>query len=348
VPSEPSGWRTAALRLCGIVLLIGALLRVVADRTDLGTLFLYAPRAWLIAPIVAVLFLMRGRLWLTIGVVVSIAYLKLVAGLEWPSASRTDSRPSLRVVTWNTDAVPFIATSMRAALARWNMDAVVLLDCTATLADALRAVPGLQVRSTRNYCFATPHEIDTVQLLSSPRGVGRFGHAARIRFTRTSRGEAPASVDIIALHLASPRVALARALRLDFSELEEDRYWRQVESQRIRRWLDDIGRDPGVPLIVAGDFNLPPDSHVLHRDWGDFRNAFSDAGWGFGYTMFSGPFAVRIDHILHTPNLRAVRTRVERGYPSEHQPLIADLAWVRSRSRYASSRTTAYPHGVTP
>jgi endonuclease/exonuclease/phosphatase (EEP) superfamily protein YafD len=80
---------------------------------------------------------------------------------------------------------------------------------------------------------------------------------------------------------------------------------------------------------VAGDFNLPPESHVLRRDWGDLRNAFSDAGWGFGYTMFSGPFAVRIDHILHTADLRAVRARVERGFPSEHQPLIADLAWTR-------------------
>ncbi len=331
MPSERSGWRTAAFGLCGIVLLIGALLRVVADRTDVGTLFLYAPRAWLIAPIVAVLFLARGRLLprLTIGVVISIAYLKLVAGLEWPSASRTEARTSLRVVTWNTDAVPAIADTVRVALARWNVDAVVLLDCTTTLADSLRAVPGLQVRSTRNYCFATPHMIDTVQLLTSPRGVGRFGHAARIRFTRSLPGEAPASVDIVALHLASPRVALGRALRLDFAELEEDRYWRQVESQRIRRWLDALGRDPGVPLIVAGDFNLPPESHVMRRDWGDFRNAFSEAGWGFGYTMFSGPFAVRIDHILYTPDLSALRTRVERGYPSEHQPVIAELAWVR-------------------
>jgi endonuclease/exonuclease/phosphatase family metal-dependent hydrolase len=241
-------------------------------------------------------------------------------------------RTLLRVLTWNTDAVPAVADSIRATLAPlapWRPDIAILLDCTPTLADSLRAIPGLTVRDTREYCVATPHGIEDAAVLRSPRGVGRFGHAARYRVVIGADSATARRVDVVALHLTSPRAALSRALHLDFSELEEDRYWRRVESERIRAWLDETSREPGVPLIVAGDFNLPPESRVLRRDWGDFRNAFSDAGWGFGYTMFSGPFVVRIDHILHTPELRAARAWVERGFPSEHQPLLADLAWAR-------------------
>ena len=36
--------------------------------------------------------------------------------------------------------------------------------------------------------------------------------------------------------------------------------------------------------ILAGDFNLPVDSAIYREYWSGYRDAFSDAGWGFGYT----------------------------------------------------------------
>jgi endonuclease/exonuclease/phosphatase (EEP) superfamily protein YafD len=86
-------------------------------------------------------------------------------------------------------------------------------------------------------------------------------------------------------------------------------------------------RDAKGPYVVAGDFNLPQGSGILRQDWGALENAFSARGWGIGYTMYAGKFAVRIDHVLVSPMLMTERVVLARGFPSEHQPVLADIAW---------------------
>ena len=98
---------------------------------------------------------------------------------------------------------------------------------------------------------------------------------------------------------------------------------RTLDSRRTAQWV----RDAKTPYVVAGDFNLPEGSSILRHDWGALENAFSERGWGFGYTMFAGKFAVRIDHVFVSPGLMTERIVLERGFPSEHQPVIADIAW---------------------
>ncbi len=82
-------------------------------------------------------------------------------------------------------------------------------------------------------------------------------------------------------------------------------------------------------MIVAGDFNLPAEARALREDWGTLRNAFSEAGWGFGHTMFAGRHRVRIDHVLVSEAFRVKGARVLSGYPSEHQPVVAEVSLVR-------------------
>jgi len=61
-------------------------------------------------------------------------------------------------------------------------------------------------------------------------------------------------------------------------------------------------------------------------------DAHREAGWGMGftYTRFRGlklPMW-RIDYVLHTPDLAAVRTTVGEYGGSDHRPVLAELGFV--------------------
>ena len=75
---------------------------------------------------------------------------------------------------------------------------------------------------------------------------------------------------------------------------------------------------------------MPVDSTIYRRDWSNYRDAFSDAGLGYGYTEWpqkSGRLVgVRIDHVLTGPGWRCRRCWVEPDVGSDHLPLLADLS----------------------
>ena len=78
-------------------------------------------------------------------------------------------------------------------------------------------------------------------------------------------------------------------------------------------------------LVVAGDFNSPPESSVLRRHWGDLGNAFRSAGFGFGHTKFTSWHGVRIDHILYGPTWGCRYCAVGPDVGSDHRPVLAVL-----------------------
>jgi endonuclease/exonuclease/phosphatase (EEP) superfamily protein YafD len=85
-----------------------------------------------------------------------------------------------------------------------------------------------------------------------------------------------------------------------------------------------LGRD--LPVVVAGDFNLPVESAILRNHWRSYDNVFSRCGRGLGYTKFTSLFGIRIDHVLTSPQWTCTGARVLRSpYGGDHAPLIADL-----------------------
>jgi vancomycin resistance protein VanJ len=102
--------------------------------------------------------------------------------------------------------------------------------------------------------------------------------------------------------------------------------WR--DSQEAAQLLGDVGQSK----IIAGDLNLPPDSAIYRKFWAGYRNAFSEAGLGFGYTewprMRKIRFGIRIDHILTDGGWRPRRCWVGPDVGSDHLPLIAELQWI--------------------
>jgi vancomycin resistance protein VanJ len=85
------------------------------------------------------------------------------------------------------------------------------------------------------------------------------------------------------------------------------------------------------PTVVLGDLNLTDRQAlypVLARRLGD---AYWEAGWGMGltFTRFRniGLPMWRIDYVLHSPDLVAVRAWVGDYGGSDHRPVVADLAF---------------------
>jgi endonuclease/exonuclease/phosphatase (EEP) superfamily protein YafD len=74
---------------------------------------------------------------------------------------------------------------------------------------------------------------------------------------------------------------------------------------------------------------MPAESIFYRRDWLDYANAFSNAGFGYGLTMkviIRGfRYGVRIDHILMSESLTAEKCWVAPDVGSDHLPVIADI-----------------------
>lgn len=97
--------------------------------------------------------------------------------------------------------------------------------------------------------------------------------------------------------------------------------------------VDALDRVPG-PVIVLGDLNLPDRSGAYRQLTARLDDAHREAGWGLGYTFPEGlvwgrfwvPFPfLRIDYVLHSPDIRALD--IQRGTPSgsDHLPVVARL-----------------------
>ena len=139
--------------------------------------------------------------------------------------------------------------------------------------------------------------------------------------------------DLVVVHFRSPRDGL-NATRHERAEGLAD--WRQNYEERMDQAVKlsaDLARRER-PLIVAGDLNAPESSPVVRRllDLG-LRDAFSSAGWGYGYThghsLRPRISFLRIDHILVSPEIGVHNAWAGGKDASEHRPVIADLLMLR-------------------
>jgi endonuclease/exonuclease/phosphatase family metal-dependent hydrolase len=133
-------------------------------------------------------------------------------------------------------------------------------------------------------------------------------------------------IHVFSLHLASPREGLSRMVHErgtapDDLEANCRLRWRQSE------YLARLAEEVSGPLLLAGDFNTPPESAIFRGPWQRYTNAFSVAGWGWGYTFSGNRTLVRIDHLLAGPGWRCDACWVGPYVGSSHRPVLADLTW---------------------
>lgn len=86
---------------------------------------------------------------------------------------------------------------------------------------------------------------------------------------------------------------------------------------------------PGLPALVAGDFNDTPGSRTCAAMSEAFDDLWPLAGTGEGYTFSSTRPDRRIDYLWRRQGspLRPLRAWVPRTEASDHLPLVVELVW---------------------
>jgi len=231
---------------------------------------------------------------------------------------------SLRVVTFNIRA----GNDQDPAIGHWladvDADIAVLTECRAERGAVIAEIARRNLRTASGICLLSRLKIDSLAA-RDPREFWReYGSGAIVRASVYHPIAGPLHIGMV--HLATPRHVLDHFFDLSNIPTLGDTVGANIalrdrESAAARAWIGD----PASIDLVAGDFNLPVESAIFRRHWGDFTNAFWQAGWGLGRTKYTRLIGVRIDHILLGDRLHARRSWVGPALGSDHRPVITEL-----------------------
>lgn len=233
------------------------------------------------------------------------------------------SEPDLRVVSYNTFVAAEGVEHVLDLVARTDPDVLLLQE----------VFPEREVDLGRRLAERYPTQVTVqspgvggVSVLSRHPlvGIRPIGDASdRSRSTEVVVLDvAGRHVQVVPVHLISPCPSCGASM-LERLELEGD--VRRAEMHTVLGALD-----PALPAIVGGDFNSTERSEPYRRltDAG-FRDPQREAGRGPGFTWPDDgtlPPLIRIDWVL-VRGLVPVDAAVGDGGPSDHRPVIADLAF---------------------
>jgi vancomycin resistance protein VanJ len=298
-------------------------LALASDRWWAATLLSYAPRwIWAGPPLLVALIVGVARprlLWLpllsllfAVGPIMGFC---LPWRTLWPGAAEG---ASLRIISCNCDGDMLDVKRLETLIQEAQADVVLLQECHSSKALTV-APPGWTVGNAWGLCIVSRYPFRQVDVLRRKPPAGWFDMCAHYR-VETPHGP----VELFNVHLATPRGAMETALRHSRNapaDLEASSAVRRYES----RVVSEFASDEKEAAIVAGDFNLPPESAIFRRSWSGFQDAFTTAGLGWGHTKFTRWHGVRIDHVLAGSDWRVEQAWVGPDVGSDHRPLVAEL-----------------------
>lgn len=296
-----------------------------------ATLLMFSPRGLLLAPAVLLIPAAMLRQKRTFGVV--LLALILVAGPVMNFAiprslfsSGVSGGPRLRVMTCNMHYEERSRIRLEQLLAEARPDIVALQEWPGWEKHEAFPKGEWHVHGTPSLFLASRLPI-TRTLIRGERSTSTTGALGRYEL-QTDAG----TFTLFSLHFASPREGLYEVTHDKHGgaeNLKEGTELRWEQSENVASEANDV---PGAVLLV-GDFNTPPESAIFRTVWRRYTDAFSSAGWGWGYTFIGGRTAVRIDHILAGPGWRCERCWVAPSIGSPHRPVLADLTWTGDEAR---------------
>jgi endonuclease/exonuclease/phosphatase (EEP) superfamily protein YafD len=304
------------------------LLYPLGDRYWLSTLLLVGPRFVLGLPLpllaLAALALDRRLLW-GLGLL-ALVLLGPVMGFELPL--RLPARPSstprdIRVLTWNVGGGRLTPEELRSVLEEHLPTIAVLQECGGRVLAPGAAAEWTEVHES-GLCLLS--RLPVQRVAARPlKDVWMMGGSAAIVRYEIETIEGP--LHLTNVHLETPRKGIQAVLLLlwrGIRLLEAENRQRDFEARLAREWVD---ASPGPSRLVAGDFNMTVESAVFREHWAGYEDAFSSAGFGFGFTKRTRRFGTRIDHILLGPGWVCLRTWVG-AHGHDHFPVLADLRFV--------------------
>jgi vancomycin resistance protein VanJ len=303
---------------CLLLALLGVWLWMEADRGWAATLLLFSPRWVLIIPGLLTFTLAcvaRHRWAIVLAIVACLGALGPLSGgrLNWSS----EPAGRFRVVTFNCDGKLVHADRFRTWFQGLNADILLLQDGNRITAAELPNDWSL-IRGAGGRAVASRYKLTLTGELPDPT-LGEIRGAIRVQ-VESDIGE----FSVVNLHLPTPRSGLEAAIHRDpqFVQLmQQGIELRSSSSAKLSKWIGA----PTERAIVGGDFNLPPESTILRRDWSEWTDAFSVAGTGWGFTMHARLSSVRIDRVLFAAPWQCRSAWVGPELGSAHRPVVADL-----------------------
>lgn len=328
----------AAVSYPALLLAVALALAYIGERWWVTAVALYVPRFAFGAPLpvlVALLLWFRKRelLWTQLVALLLLVFPLMGLSLPW-FTSRSDT-PVFRVMSFNADSgyagIPEIGRAIRAI----SPDVVLLQE-----AERQRQTFELEIRKLY------PHVESSTQFVigsrfpilesTDPERLPYWGRMRSPRFMRYSIRTPGGDVAVYSVHPASPRGVLQlHRFRGAFGALRrgdlfagdpakdvgENTGLRQLQVEAIAQ----LAEREALPVVIAGDTNLPSLSPLFRKNLGRYQDGFEAASSGFGYTYPEKYPWMRIDRILASDALRFLAFHTDCPDLSDHLCVYADL-----------------------
>ena len=309
-----------------ILLAFWASVRLAGDYWWVATMLMYGPR-WVFAlPLIILLpavLLLRRRsiLSLLVSILVLLGPVMSLC-LPWRKLALKDQPAlSLRILTCNIHGTVLRFAAMADLITRSRPDVIAFQEWTGRFQPALFPDSSWHTQRDGELLLASRFPLKKLKTLVGPSADNGDATCYEIQ---TPAGR----IYLINIHLMSPHRALNAILDNTpnaISMLNSNSNTRLAEAAIVSRFAATL---PG-PVLLAGDFNMPSDSAGYHQRWSAFTDAFTSAGFGFGYSYYTRFVRTRIDHILGGPGWQCPHAAIGPNVGSPHRPLIADMQLVR-------------------
>jgi len=323
------------------LLVVLLLLRFVGQAWWVTAVGLFLPRLGFALPLLllvpAVLLLRAWRvLWAEVGALLLVLF--PLMGLTLPTIMRDRTGPVVRVLSFNVDSEYSGVEVVSRAILATSPDVVLLQESVpwSHITDELRASFGT-VEESDQFVLATRYRL--LGKVEPPRVVyqGRPHSPRVIKYVVASPLGA---LTIYSFHPHSPRLSFYRLRGQGLRhEITSGRLFRGLAAPDIEdsaglralqmRALDDLARRESGPTLIVGDTNEPELGPEYESSLGHYRDAFRQAGSGFGYTFPAQRPWMRIDRILLNEQLGATRFEVGCQGASDHLCVVADVVGAR-------------------
>jgi len=327
--------RTALNLAVGYLLLL--VMGCVAIALDDGshwavTLFLFSPR-WIAAlpMIVLIPITMTFRFRFTLFYLLHALVVAFpIMGYQIPRTLRElDSKsPTLGVITCNLGGGSINTGDLIDLVHEHEIEVLMLQECPATVSVELFKQLGWEHRQEHALAIGSSFPLGRVVTLARhPKSHYNVPVAISCDLSwpmvTTSDGSHE-RVQLVSLHLPTFRPALEVAKRLNLTDgpaaiQERGVYYREIADQLFSGIRID------EPTIVGGDFNVPCESAYYRDYWHEYRNAYAEAGIGFGYTKYTRYHGIRIDHLLVNDDWSVIQSLVGPSLGGDHRPVITKL-----------------------
>jgi vancomycin resistance protein VanJ len=322
------------------VLVIASFLRWGSDRNAFWAAALYLPpHGYLLPSLIALPMLalpVPRRAWMAWLLGVLLCVFGLMHGrLHFPASSDQ----ARTVVTMNVDSAQAGAGAIAKAILRHQPDLVFLQEVGGQGEDLARELRPVLAHTLVHDQFVIACHYPILDLEIPPSSFVR-GRDRTPRFIRVRVEFPEGALAAYNVHPVSPRPAFSivrgngfraeiRSGRL-FGPEARDTIWKNIEVRgfELAETAKRAERDE-LPLVIAGDLNVPDNSPFFARTFGFLSDAFADAGLGFGFTYPAKAPFLRLDRILTSREVRVLDAEVDCEGLSDHRCLVTKLDFSR-------------------